>query len=407
MFNAYGVVGFLHICSKLTAMPTEKFHIAISPFVIDDLRERLGRARWPDEIEDSGWTYGTNKEYLYELCTHWGHGFDWYEQQEYLNVFAHFRAEIGGFGIHFIHQKGKGHGTPILLTHGYPDSFARFLKVIPLLTEAGFDVVAPSIPGFGFSDRPRQPGMNTEMIAGLFARLMADELGYKKFIAHGGDWGSSITEQLAIHHPELLLGIHLTDIPYRHLFTLKPDDLTEAEKKYMAAGKQWQMTEGAYAILQSTKPQTLAYAVNDSPIGLASWIIEKFYAWSDIKGCLENSFTRDELLTNISIYWVTQTAGSAFRIYYETMRDLAAATSGNNEANKKINIPTGVAIFPMDMVPAPREFGERVFNIQQWTNMPEGGHFAAMEKPVLLAEDIIRFAKKLPKPVDTRARQIT
>jgi pimeloyl-ACP methyl ester carboxylesterase len=376
-------------------MSIEKFHICISPFVIDDLRERLGRARWPDEIEDSGWAYGTNKEYLRELCTHWGHGFEWYEQQDYLNTFSHFRADIDGFGIHFIHHKGKGRRTtPILLTHGYPDSFVRFLKVIPLLTAAGFDVVAPSIPGFGFSDRPRHPGMNPELIADLFAQLMTDELGYEQFIAHGGDWGSSITEQLAIHHPEALLGIHLTDVPYRHLFTLKAEDLSAAEKKYMQAGQQWQMTEGGYAILQSTKPQTLAYAVNDSPIGLASWIIEKFYTWSDTKGQLENSFTKNELLTNLTIYWVTQTAGSAFRIYYEAMHEM----SGSKGAGGRINVPTAVAIFPKDMVPAPKEFAERVFNIEQWTQMPEGGHFAAMEKPILLADDIMQFAKKLGIP---------
>jgi len=376
-------------------MPIEKFHICISPFVIDDLRERLGRARWPDEIEDSGWAYGTNKEYLRELCTHWGHGFEWYEQQDYLNTFSHFRADIGGFGLHFIHHKGKGRRTtPILLTHGYPDSFVRFLKVIPLLTAAGFDVVAPSIPGFGFSDRPKHPGMNPELIADLFAQLMTEELGYDQFIAHGGDWGSSITEQLAIHHPEALLGIHLTDVPYRHLFTLKAEDLSAAEKKYLQAGQQWQMTEGGYAILQSTKPQTLAYAVNDSPIGLASWIIEKFYTWSDTKGQLENSFTKNELLTNLTIYWVTQTAGSAFRIYYEAMKE----TSGSKDAGGRIDIPTAVAIFPKDMVPAPKEFAERIFNVQQWTQMPEGGHFAAMEKPILLADDIMQFAKKLGVP---------
>lgn len=373
-------------------MSVEKFHISVSPFIIDDLRERLGRARWPDEIEGSGWSYGTNKEYLYELCTHWGHGFDWYEQQEYLNTFSHFRTNMDGHVIHFIHEEGTGlRRVPILLIHGYPDSFVRYLKIIPLLTEAGFDVVVPSIPGFGFSDRPRRPGMNTELIAGLFARLMTDVLWYSRFFVHGGDWGSSIAEQLAIHHPEQLAGIHLMDIPFHYLFTLKPEDMTHEEKEYLQAGREWQMTEGAYAMLQSTKPQTLAYAVNDSPIGLAGWIIEKFYEWSDTKGHLENSFTKDELLTNLTIYWVTQTAGSAFRLYYETMRNMSA----DKAPVKRINVPTAVAIFPRDMVPAPRVFAERVFNVQQWTNMPEGGHFAAMEKPGLLAEDIIQFVSKL------------
>jgi pimeloyl-ACP methyl ester carboxylesterase len=376
-------------------MSINNFKIAISPFILDDLRERLGRARWPDEIAGSNWDDGADLKYLQELCTHWGHGFDWMEQQEYLNSFQQFRGEIDGFGLHFIHERGKGRNpVPILLTHGYPDSFVRFLKIIPLLTAEGpgglsFDVVVPSIPGYGFSDRPQEPGMNTGRIAGLFAGLMK-ELGYTKFIAHGGDWGSSITEQLALNYPESLLGIHLTDVPFRHLFTMKPEDMSEAEKKFLEAGRQWQMTEGAYAMIQATKPKTLAYAMNDSPVGLAAWIIEKFYSWSDINGNLENEYTKDELLTNLTIYWVTQTAGSAFRIYYETMRDL---TKG--DGTKKVEIPTAVCIFPRDMIPAPREFAERIFNLQQWTQMPAGGHFTAMEQPQLLASDIIQFAGKI------------
>jgi pimeloyl-ACP methyl ester carboxylesterase len=376
-------------------MSINNFKIAISPFILDDLRERLGRARWPDEIAGSNWEDGADLKYLQELCTHWGHGFDWMEQQEYLNSFQQFRGEIDGFGLHFIHERGKGKNpVPILLTHGYPDSFVRFLKIIPLLTAEGpgglsFDVVVPSIPGYGFSDRPQEPGMNTGRIAGLFAGLMK-ELGYTKFIAHGGDWGSSITEQLALNYPESLLGIHLTDVPFRHLFTMKPEDMSEAEKKFLEAGRQWQMTEGAYAMIQATKPKTLAYAMNDSPVGLAAWIIEKFYSWSDINGNLENEYTKDELLTNLTIYWVTQTAGSAFRIYYETMRDLKRGSG-----TKKVEIPTAVCIFPRDMIHAPREFAERIFNLQQWTQMPAGGHFAAMEQPQLLASDIIQFAGKI------------
>ena len=373
-------------------MNIQPFTIAVSPFVISDLRERLGRARWPDEIEGSQWEYGTDLHYLEDLCTHWGHGFEWSEQEHYLNSFHHFHATIDGLGLHFIHEKGKGKNpVPILLTHGFPDSFVRFLKLIPLLTAEGpgglsFDVIVPSIPGYGFSDRPAKPGMNIERIAGLFARLMKEGLGYTKFIAHGGDWGSSITEQIAIQYPERLLGIHLTDIPYHHLFSVKPEDLGPAEKEYLQAGQKWQMTEGAYAMLQSTKPQTLAYAVNDSPIGLAAWIIEKFHTWSDIKDDLESVYTRDELLTNLTIYWVTQTAGSAFRIYYETKQHPP------KNYGQKIDVPAGVCIFPKDIVPAPREFAERVFNVQQWTKMKKGGHFAAMEQPSLLAGDIFSFA---------------
>ncbi len=304
-------------------MNIQPFTISVSPFIIEDLRERLGRARWPDEITGSGWGRGANLSYMQDLCAHWGHGFDWKEQEKELNTLHHFHANIDGFHLHFIHEKGEGPDPiPILLIHGYPDSFVRFLKLIPLLTAAGpdglsFDVIVPSIPGYGFSDKPSQPGMNAARVAQLFARLMTDELGYSRYMVHGGDWGSSIAEQLGIGFPDRLQGIHLTEVPYRHLFTVPQEQLTKAEQQYLQAGMQWQMQEGGYAILQATKPQTLAYAVNDSPIGLAAWIIEKFYSWTDQAGDLEKIYSRDELLTNLSIYWITQTAGSAFRIYYE------------------------------------------------------------------------------------------
>jgi len=398
-------------------MSIQPFTISVSPYVIEELRERLGRARWPDEIPGSGWEYGANLEYMQTLCTHWGHGFDWKEQEDALNIFHHFQTEVDGVGLHFIHEKGKSPGEkgngrgekgdgpdpiPILLIHGYPDSFARFVKLIPLLTQPGpdglcFDVIVPSIPGFGFSAKPTHPGMNTDRIASLFARLMKEELGYSTFMVHGGDWGSSIAEQMAIGFPELLLGLHLTDIPYRHLLTEKPEHMTEAEKNYLRTGQQWQMQEGAYAMLQGTKPQTLAYGINDSPIGLAAWIIEKFYSWTDHNGDLQQIYSRDELLTNLTIYWVTQTAGSAFRIYYETMHHPPAARDG------RIEVPTAIFMAPKDLVPAPREFAERVFNVRRWTELAAGGHFAAMEQPLRLADDIISFAKVLaPRVAELR-----
>jgi pimeloyl-ACP methyl ester carboxylesterase len=374
-------------------MSIQPFTIAISPFVLEDLRERLGRARWPDEIAGSGWAYGANRDYLQHLCTHWGHGFDWKEQEEQLNTFHHFRADIDGFGLHFIHEKGKGsHSIPILLIHGYPDSFVRFIKLIPLLTQPGrdglsFDVIVPSIPGYGFSDKPVGPGMNAARVADLFARLMKEDLGYPAFIAHGGDWGSSISAQLALRFPHLLLGLHLTDVPARNLVNWKElRNLSGVEKDYLETGRQWYNAEGAYGMLQGTKPQTLAYAVNDSPVGLAAWIIEKFYAWTDHRGDLEAVYTMDELLTNLTIYWVTQTAGSAFRIYYESMQHPPKM------ANGKIGTPAGFCIGPKDLVPPPRELAERIFNVQSWTLPPAGGHFMAMEQPQQLADDIFSFA---------------
>jgi pimeloyl-ACP methyl ester carboxylesterase len=370
------------------------FKIDVSDEIIGDLHHRLAKTRWPDEIIAGGWEYGTDLAYMKEFCKYWEKYFDWPKQQTYLNTFHHYRAETDGFGLHYIHEKGKGPDPlPLLLIHGYPDSFARFLKLIPLLTETdsnglSFDVVVPSLPGFGFSDKPREKGMNPEKIAGMFVHLM-EELGYPRFAAHGGDWGSSIIEQLAFHYPGTLTGIHLTDIPYKHIFTIPSGQLSDAEKQYLENGKQWSMQEGAYAMIQGTKPQTLAYAVNDSPAGLAAWIIEKFRSWSDSNGDIESRFTKDELLIHIMIYWVTQTANSAFRIYYESMH------MPPEQTHDKPEVPAALAVFPKDLVPAPRDFAERLFDVKQFTEMPAGGHFSAMEEPALLAADIRKFLSSL------------
>ncbi len=375
----------------------QPFKINVETTILDDLKERLANTRWPDTIENSSWGYGTDLTYLKEFCNYWQNSFDWKKQENYLNSFNHFTTNIDGLNIHFIHEKGEGSkSVPLLLTHGWPDSFVRFLKVIPLLTKAdengfSFNVIVPSIPGFGFSDKPTKPGMNPKAIATIFSKLMIDELGYQQFLAHGGDWGSSITEQIALNYPKNTLGIHLTDIPFSHLFTIKADDLTEAEKQYLAAGQKWQQTEGGYAMIQSSKPQTLGYGLNDSPAGLAAWIIEKFNTWSDNNGNIENSFTKDELLTNITIYWATQTIHSSMRIYYETIRAM------QNKSTQKVESPTGAAIFPKDLIPSPKEYADRFFNIVKWTNMPKGGHFAAMEQPEILATDIREFALQLNK----------
>ena len=377
----------------------QPFKIEVAQPVLDDLQARLARTRWPDEVDRAGWDYGTNREYLEELAGYWQHGFDWRAQEAQLNQFAQFRAEIGGLNLHFIHEPGKGpNPLPLLLTHGWPDSFFRMHKLIPLLTdpvkyggkaEDAFTVVVPSIPGYGFSDRPNEQGFNAARIADMFAHLMTKTLGYRQFAAHGGDWGSSITEQLAFAHADAVRGIHLTDIPYHHLFTVKAEDLSAAEQAYLAAGRAWQMQEGAYAMLQGTKPQTLAYGLNDSPVGLLAWLIEKFRTWSDSEGDIERRFTKDELLTNAMIYWVTQTINSANRLYYESQHHPAAPAAGRCE------VPTGVALFPKDLIPAPRAFAERFFNVRRWTEMPHGGHFAALEAPELLAEDLRTFFRPL------------
>jgi pimeloyl-ACP methyl ester carboxylesterase len=345
-------------------MSVQPFKVQIPQATLDDLYKRLQCTRWLDEVQGAGWDYGSNLAYLKALVDYWLTVFDWRSQEEALNRFAHFRATIDGFGIHFIHERGKGpNPLPILLTHGWPDSFFRMHKIIPLLTdparygsnaEDSFDVVVPSLPGYGFSDRPTVKGFTDERTAELFAKLMSQELGYKRFAAHGGDVGSGVTEKLAFAHAASLVGIHLTDIPYWHLFSVPQDNLSQAEQSYLEAGQKWQMEEGAYAILQSTKPQTLAYGLNDSPTGLAAWIIEKFRAWSDCNGDVENRFSKDELLTNIMIYWATETINSSFLPYYE------ADHNPPEHLGKRVDVPTGVAIFPKDLVPAPRDYASNI-----------------------------------------------
>ena len=346
-------------------MEIQPFRISIQQQTLDDLRERLAHTRWPDEINGAGWSYGTNLAYLKELTDYWQHHFDWRKQETMLNQLHQAKTTIVGLGVHFIHEHGKGpKPLPIILSHGWPDSFFRMNKLIPLLTdpeanggsaEDAFDVVVPSIPGYGFSDRPKEKGFNQQRIAEVFSQLMTQVLGYPKFGAQGGDWGSSITEQIAFAHPDSLVGIHLTDIPFMHLFTVKPDDLTPEEQAYMKAGQAWQMSEGAYALIQSTKPQTLAYGLSDSPVGLLAWILEKFHIWSDTNGDIESKFTKDELLTNATIYWVTETINSANRLYYESQHNPPQTGASRTD------VPTGIALFPKDLIKPPKAFADRFF----------------------------------------------
>ena len=391
-------------------MSVQPFDVAVPQETLDDLRERLRRTRFPDEISGAGWDYGANLAYLRELTGYWRDGFDWRKQEAELNRFAHFRAEIGGFGVHFVHERGEGpNPLPIVLTHGWPDSFYRFHKVVPMLTDPArfggdptdsFDVVVPSLPGYGFSDRPTGRGTSYSRVAELWRRLMTEELGYGRFAAHGGDIGRGVTQQLALDRPGPLVGIHLTDVPYSNpaAFAEDASDLSEAERDYAERVRRWKQEEGAYAAIQSTKPQTLAYGLNDSPAGLAAWIVEKFRAWSDCDGDVEKRFSKDELLTNLTIYWATQTIHSSARIYYERAHDLPPA---ENPAGSRVGVPTGFAVFPKDIAPAPREWAERFFDVGRWTEMPRGGHFAAMEEPELLAEDIRAFFRPLRQPPAT------
>lgn len=376
-------------------MSIERFHIKVSDEILDDLKYKLEHVRWPDQLEGLGWERGTEINYLKSLISYWREQFDWRSQEKELNRFSQFRCNVDGIDIHFIHERGKGpNPIPIILTHGWPDSYIRYQKIIPLLTdpanhggkpEDSFDVIVPSLPGFGFSSRPKYSGVNNYRISELWAKLMTEKLGYNKFAAAGGDVGSGVTRYLALKHPELLIGIHLTDIGIiRDLMTSQDNTkLSENELHYKKSAMEWTSNEGGYMSIQSSKPQTLAYGLSDSPVGLAAWIIEKFRAWSDCNGELQQKFSKDELLTNIMIYWVTNTIGSSARIYYENMHSLPPMGH--------IEVPTGMALFPADILLPPKEWAEHNLNIKRFTTMPRGGHFTAMEEPELLAEEIRTF----------------
>ena len=376
-------------------MSIQPFQINVSQAVLQDLKERLARTRWPDEVEDAGWKYGTNLKYLKGLVDYWQNKYDWRAQEINLNRFNQFRAEVDGIGIHFIHELGKGpNPIPIILTHGWPDSFYRFYKVIPMLTNpAGygndtniyFDVIVPSIPGYGFSDRK---AMTEDAIADLWVKLMTEVLGYETFAAAGGDYGTLITKSLALNHADSVIAIHLTDVGY-------PDRNTDfstlypAEKEFAGFIQNWWMEEGAYNMIQSTKPQSLAYGLNDSPVGLAAWILSFMNARSSID--LEKRFTKDELLTNIMIYWVTETINSSIRAYYEMAHALPAPNRG-----QRSKVPAAVAHMPLD-APLPREWAERNVNLKHFTEMPCGGHFSAWEVPELYVKDLQEFFGEFQK----------
>jgi len=376
-------------------MPVEPFHIQVSNEVLEDLKYRLDHVRWPDQLKDSSWERGTEMGYLQSLVSYWRDHFDWRTQESELNRFSQFYCDVDGLDIHFVHERGKGHNPlPIILTHGWPDSYTRYRKIIPLLTdpihhggdpEDSFDVIVPSLPGFGFSGQPKCSGMNSFRVSELWAKLMTEKLGYERFAAAGGDIGSGVTRYLALSHPKLLFGIHLTDIGIiKNLLTSHSQtELSEEELQYKGRAQEWIFQEGAYMSIQSTKPQTLMYGLSDSPVGLAGWIIEKFRAWSDCNGDLRKRFSEDELLTNIMIYWVTNTIGSSARMYYENTHSLPLMGH--------IDVPTGIALFPADILLPPKEWAVRNMNITRWTSMPRGGHFTAMEEPELLADDIRTF----------------
>jgi microsomal epoxide hydrolase len=379
----------------------ERFEVRIPDAVLDDLRERLSRTRFPDQLEGADWDYGTELGYLKSLCDFWRDGFDWRAQERELNRFDQFKTAIDGLGVHFIHARSKApHALPIVISHGWPGSIFEFTKIINPLrdpvahggrAEDAFHVVCPSIPGYGFSDPPRGPGFDVKSVAGTIAKLM-EKLGYTRYGAQGGDWGAIITSWLALLEPERVCGLHL------NMVAAGPPEgaenpaggLSPKELQGLADIGQFMEREAGYQQIQGTKPQTLGYGLNDSPAGLAAWIVEKFRTWSDCDGDVEQRFSKDELLTNIMIYWVTQSITSSTRLYCETRR---AKRFG--PVPERVMVPTGAAIFPREIIRPPRKWAEERYNITRWTEMPSGGHFAALEEPALLVEDIRAFYRDL------------
>ena len=373
------------------------FEINVPQDVLDDLKGRLARTRWPDEIGDAGWDYGANLAYMKEFAEYWRDEFDWREQERRLNAFDHFKTNIEGLDIHFIHQRSPvADALPLIVTHGWPGSIVEFTKIIGPLTDPAahggdaseaFHVVAPSIPGFGFSDKPHDRGYDPARIADIFAALMG-RLGYERYGAQGGDFGSIITRELAIQHPERVLGLHLNFV-----LADPPPGVADPEAGVPAEElarvrerREYSANERGYSEIQRTKPQTIGFALNDSPIGQAAWIVDKV-RWLCDRGTdpVCTTITRDELLTNITVYWVTQTAASSARLYYET---IVAATG---EPAPYVDAPTGAALFPKEVRLPPRRWAEARYNIVRWTEMPRGGHFAALEEPELLVEDVRAF----------------
>jgi len=370
------------------------FKIQVPEETLRDLKARLARTRFPDEIPGTGWDYGTDLAYLKSLVAYWRDRFDWRAQERKLNEFDQYKTTIDGLEIHFIHQKSKvANAFPLAVTHGWPGSIVEFTKVIGPLTdpvkyggraEDAFNVVAISLPGFGFSGKPAERGYSPEKMGTIIAKLMA-RLGYQRYGVQGGDWGGIISRLVALDDPTHVAGLHL------NFCTAGPpagvanpnDGVPPVELQRYQARQTYMENERAYQQIQGTKPQTLGFSLDDSPAGLAAWIVEKFHAWCDCDGNVESRFTKDELLTNITLYWVTQTGTSSTRIYFESR--VATGNPG------KVTVPTACALFPKEITVPPRKWVEARYNLVRWTEMPRGGHFAALEQPELLVNDVRAF----------------
>ena len=375
------------------------FQVDVPVETLELIRSQVASYAWHEMPDDGGWAYGTNLEYMKELCAYWLDEFDWRAQEAAINRFPHFIAPVDGIDLHFIHEKGSGPAPlPLIISHGWPGSIVEFLEIIEPLahperfggsSEDAFDVIAPSLPGFGFSGRPPRP-IGPRKIARLFATLMTDVLEYNSYLAQGGDWGGAISSWLGFEHAPACRAIHI------NIFTMRPPNGPQGreEEGWATQFKRDQLMEDGYRTQQATKPQTLSYAMMDSPVGVAAWIIEKFNSWSDTVGDnIESVYTKDELLTNIMVYLVTRTFNTASWIYYGRREEGGRVLSPDGQ---RVEVPTAAALFPAELLSwPPRSYAERVYNITRWTEMPRGGHFAALEQPTLLIDDIRAFARTL------------
>ena len=377
----------------------QPFSLNVPEKTIAEIRTRVAAFPCHEMPDDGGWEYGVNLDYMREFCAYWVDGFDWFKQQDAINRFDHFTAAVDGIDLHFIHKKGSGESArPLVISHGWPGSVVEFIDVMDLLAhperhggniEDAFDVVAPSLPGFGFSGRPPRP-WGPRRMAQTFNSLMTNTLGYDSYIAQGGDWGGAISSFLGFHHSSACRAIHINILTMRH-----PDGpQNPAEIRWEEQFKEDQIMEDGYRTQQATKPQTLSYAMMDSPVGVAAWILEKMNSWSDTVGDdIESVYSKDQLLTNIMVYIVTRTFNTASWIYYGRREEGGRTLSPEG---RRVEVPTACALFPKELLNwPPRSYAERLYNITQWTEMPHGGHFAAMEQPELLIEDIRKFARSL------------
>ncbi len=371
-------------------MKVRPFTIDVPDAVLADLRERLQRTRWPDALPGEPWAHGADVAYVRDLCDYWQHSYDWRKQEAALNAYPQFMVALDGVDVHFWHVRGKGpNALPLILVHGWPGSIYEFHHLIGPLTDPAahggdaadaFDVVIPALPGFGFGGKPAEPGWGPKRTAKAFHQLMM-ELGYARYGTQGGDWGSAVTSWMAADAPDAVVGAHLNmvwGIPPSPEAAQSPE-----AKPYVEHAARIQRDEMGYFFTQATKPMSLGIAQNDSPAGIAAWITEKFRTWSDCGGDIESVYSKDQLLTNIMFYWAPNSVASAANMYYESRREHAGIA--------EVKVPVGVAMFPQELARSPRSWAEGRLNIAQWTEMPRGGHFAAMEQPELLLEDVRSF----------------